>query len=197
MHNKSHNKTPKTVSIKIGVFGPSNAGKTSIINRYCDNTYNKYCSSTQSPSMSETVRTIHNYEYEVQIFENPGKEDHLTKHLGDDYFKLFDCIIFVYDVTDNKSFDLMTEWFQKINHKIEQLEHEHKHGIYKLVIGNKIEEHLKRKVPKDKAIAFVDSIHYDYIEVSAAQEGSVEKQLDNIILNMRKTNNKKGKCCIF
>ena len=192
MNDKSH-KTSKTSSIKIGVFGPSSAGKTSIINRYCEGTYDKYCSTTQSPYMSETVRKLNHYEYEIQMFENPGKEDHFTKHLDDEYFKLFHCIIFVFDVNDLKSFDLMTEWYQKINHKIENMEN--KDDIYKLVIGNKIDL-SQRQVPKEKAHCFVDSIAYKYIEVSAAIEGSVEKELDDIILSIRKTN-KKGKCCMF
>ena len=117
MNDKSR-KAAKTFSLKIGVFGPSNAGKTSIINRYCEGTYDKYCPSTHGPSMSETVRVIHNHEYEIKMFENPGKEDHFTKHLGDDYFKLFNCLMFVYDVNDQRSFDLMTEWYQKINYNI-------------------------------------------------------------------------------
>lgn len=182
--------------LKIGVFGPMGAGKTSIINRYCDESFDKYCAATKAPSMSETLTTVGNIEYEIKLFENPGGQDHFTKHLDVEYFQHFNCLLLVFDVKDKKSFESMKELYKntiKQHLPVEQS----KHGLVKIVLGNKNEKSNKeREVNVNDANEFTKSIGFVYTEVNCVEENKVKECLDDIILKTV-TSSKKGKCIIF
>ena len=184
--------------LKIGVFGPMGAGKTSIINRYCDESFDKYCAATKAPSMSETVRTINDIEYEIKIFENPGGQDHFTKHLEVEYFQHFNCLLLVFDVKDKKSFEAMKELYES-SIKKHLPDDKSKHTLVKIVVGNKNEESSKKEREvsvNDDVNKFTETSGFVYMEVNCVEENKVKECLDNIILKTVNSS-KKGKCSIF
>ena len=81
----------------------------------------------------------------------------------------------VFDITDKKTFDNLDEYIQKIN------EVNDKKKIPLIIIGNKCELQLERKVSKEEAILYAEINRMKYFEVSSNTGEGVKECIDYLI----------------
>ena len=100
---------------KVVLIGESGVGKTSIIQRYINNTFNAVLAAT--PGASFTTKTIYLQEYKqsikFEIWDTAGQERYraLTKV----FYKNAAVCILVYDITKKKTFEeLKNYWVKEI-----------------------------------------------------------------------------------
>ena len=87
--------------IKIALIGNSGVGKSCIIQRYIDNTFDK-CSSSTLSSISVEKEIIRGKEkYTLSIWDTAGQEKYQS--LGKYFYKDAYIILLIYDITNQKS----------------------------------------------------------------------------------------------
>ena len=105
---------------KTIIIGDTNAGKTSIINKMTSNKY-KNNTPTIGIDFASFITTLPNKEcIKCQIWDTAGQEK--FKSIIHSYYHNIAGCIFVYDVTDKKSFDKIHFWFDDLNNHINDID---------------------------------------------------------------------------
>ena len=116
MSKKTDNKKSKQKQFEAHLvsLGDGQVGKTSIILRYIDNTFTlNYLSTIGIDVKIKKVTLANGEEIKVKISDTAGQER--FKSIASNYTKKADGVILVYDITSQKSFMDVDNWFAEIN----------------------------------------------------------------------------------
>jgi len=119
--------------VKIVVVGNANAGKTSLIKRYCFDTFSKnYKATIGSDFAMKTVNHNDSTILKLQFWDIAGQERFgtMTSH----YYRDALGAIIVFDLTDLSSFEAVEKWRDDIDKKMKP-----DPDVPILLIGNKID----------------------------------------------------------
>ena len=151
---------------KIHVIGEPGVGKTSLLLRFTENTFSAaHIFPTTCLGFKIKTITLDNKRIKLQIWNGPGQGG-----LGPyctSYYRQTSGLIFVYDVTDGKSFDQVPLTLSLID--------EHS-GVqpHKLLVGNKCDLVGERVIEYTTAKEFANSLNIPFIETSAKCSVNVE-----------------------
>ena len=100
---------------KVVLLGQSGVGKTCIIGRYVNGTFNSDVESTQGASFaSKLVRYDQNNTIKFDIWDTAGQEKY--RSLSKIFYKDANIAILVYDITDKNSFeDIKNYWYKQLD----------------------------------------------------------------------------------
>ena len=146
--------------IKIVLIGNSGVGKTCISQRYVNDSYidQKDCSTIGSSYFVKTV-DINGKEYTLDIWDTAGQEKY--RSIGKMFYKNAYIVLFVYDITNKKSFiDLKTVWYDELIKTGEK-------KTVMAVVGNKSDMFLKEEVDENEAREWANEIGAIFGLVSA------------------------------
>lgn len=151
--------------LKILIIGSSAHGKTQLMKRYCDNSFD-YCSPmTIGVDFKIKIVDIDGLRVKLHIWDSAGAERFIS--ITTAYFRGTHGMIIVCDSTDEKSIKSADFWVKKIRDQgmINKV------GV--VIVGNKCD--LDGKVPKNEAkrIALENGLHY--FEVSAKDGKGVDE----------------------
>ncbi|ELR16841.1 GTPbinding protein YPTC5, putative [Acanthamoeba castellanii str. Neff] len=172
------------VVLKVVVIGDSGVGKTSLMHQYVNKQFAYSYKATIGADFLMKDVVVDDQVVTLQIWDTAGQERFFS--LGAGFYRGVDGCVLVYDVTNPKSFENLTNWRKELLHKI---------GGPKLdklppfvVIGNKIDLAEQRLVPEAMAIAWCQAhgsvTHYegsakDAINVEQAFKALVKEALAN------------------
>ena len=189
---------------KVLLLGDSGAGKSSLILRYTEETFNSKLVNSIGVDFKMKKREIDGKVIKVQIWDTAGHER--FRSITYSYYRGANAIIIVFDLSDKKSFISITEW-------LKQIEKHAKENVLKFLVGNKSDLVEERKVSFDEAKQYADEHELPYIETSAKEGININELFDssitsflnssknfggekNIKLNSEKTtSSEKGICC--
>ncbi len=144
---------------KVILVGESGVGKTCIIKQYIENSFD-----------SEEIPTIAGQEVfkEIQIgketvkltvWDTCGQEQ--FRSINSIFMKKSNIVIFVYDITDQKSFDeLKNYWCQEVKSSLGE-------DVVFAVAGNKSDLYEDQKISAEEGQEFADSINAYFKETTA------------------------------
>ena len=89
------------------------------------------------------------------------------------YYDLADCIVIMYDVTQEESFNSVEKWLSSVLRLTSK-----NHEIF--LIGNKIDKTKERVIAKKQGTKFATNKKIHYTEVSIINSDITNKLLDNI-----------------
>ena len=163
------------------IIGDSTVGKTSILSRFANGTFNSNYLATVGLDNFTKDEKIDNKTIRVKIWDTAGQEK--FKSLTASFFRNTQGIIIVYDVTNAETFDNLKYWIQSIKTNMDsEIE-----NLPIIIIGNKIDVE-NREVQFYDAESFSKSYNYPYFETSAKTGENVEKSvlfLVKKIMNVR------------
>ena len=189
---------------KILLLGDSDVGKSSLILRYTDETFNSKLVNSIGVDFKMKKREIDGKIIKVQIWDTAGHERFRTITYG--YYRGANAIIIVFDLSDKKSFISITEW-------LKQIEKHANENVFKFLVGNKSDLVDKRQITYEEAKQYADEHDLPYIETSAKEGININELFDssiktflsnsksyrgekNIKLNSQSTNSsEKNACC--
>ena len=95
------------------MLGESGVGKTCLINRYIDDVFKIYpITKTASFKSHLMIAPYGNSEIQQMIWDTAGQE--IYRSLASFYYKDSDAVIFVYDITNQNSFDQLSYWINEV-----------------------------------------------------------------------------------
>ena len=185
---------------KVLLLGDSTVGKTCFLMRYTDNTFQEIHMSTIGLDYrlkSMTLKSGKNVK--VQIWDTAGQDR--FRAITKNYFKGAHGIILIYDVTNQLSFDNVSNW-------INQIKEEASDKVTIFLVGNKIDDVENRKIQTESGKNLAENFQLQFYETSAKTGENVEKtfqalveKIDEIsLINTRggkltPVNGKKKGCC--
>ena len=151
---------------RICLIGDSNVGKTSLLTRFVDNSYNENYNNTIGVDFRVISLKYKDIIAKVHIWDTAGQER--FKSIAINYFRSTHGFIFVYDITDENSFSNIENWINlafnnSTNHLINFL------------VGNKTDLEDERQIKKKDAEEFAKSRDLFFLETSAKNNDNVEK----------------------
>ena len=190
--------------LKMILVGSSGVGKTNLINSLIDEKFQAITLATSSSTYVVKKIMINDKLYEVEIWDTAGQEKFYS--LTKIFIKGAKLVIFVYDITQRKTFEEIDHWINTVNEVLEE----------KPVIGlagNKKDLYLKEEVNNEEGNEKAKEIGAIFRLTSAKEGFGISDLFEELMYlyikkvesgeikphksyNLEKGNtNKKKKCC--
>ena len=157
---------PHKYLFRICLLGDAGVGKTSLLTRFCDDSFKENYNNTIGVDFRLVTLKYNDIISKVHIWDTAGQER--FRSLALNYICNSHGFIFIYDVSDKKSFDNITSWIDLALDK-------NKQSIINFLIGNKCDLENQRKVSKEEAEQYAKEKNLCFFEASAKNDENVKK----------------------
>ena len=135
------------IKCQLLIIGDSTVGKTSILSRYANGTFNSSYLATVGLDNFTKDELIDNKMVRIKIWDTAGQERY--KSLTKGFFRNAQGIMIVYDVTNSETFENLKYWIQSIKTQMES----EIDKIPVIIIGNKVDSE-EREIKIEEAQLF-------------------------------------------
>jgi len=177
MSNRATSAGAKPPLYKIVMLGDSGVGKTSLVARLTnpDRPMNHDISATMGIEFDTQMLDTEHGKVKAQIWDTAGQE-RFARVLLPTYFRKAKGVILVYDITNAKSFESLSErWMTQLN------DHASSDDLAKLLVGNKSDLEASREVPRERAEQFCVEFNMEMLETSAKSGENVLAAFEKLI----------------
>ncbi len=161
---------------KITMLGDAAVGKTSLISRYCEGTFQEDYKPTLGANIIRKDVNLDNLNVRVRliIWDLAGQEKYNV--IRSMYFQGVSGCIIVFDITRAATFySIGTKWLKDFKRYVK------KEGAY-ILIGNKTDLKEQRAVPTEKGKIFAEEINAsDFVETSAKLGENIEEAFSLLV----------------
>jgi small GTP-binding protein domain len=172
----------KMLSAKLVLLGDAGVGKSSICQRYIQNTMNSaYEVTIGGAYLQKEITTSNGQLLKLHIWDTGGEERY--RAMAPLYYRDSQAALLVYDVTDPRSLQSLDYWIGELDEKVRD------DNMIVIIAGNKCDL-PNRKVSSEEARKFAASHSVESFEVSAKTgDGLIELFRyisDQLVLNLPK-----------
>ena len=161
---------------KILLLGDCAVGKSCLLLRYCENSFQESHLATIGLDFRlKTITLENNRKIRIQIWDTAGEDR--FRSITRNYYKGAHGIVLIYDVTDQQSFQHIKDWVDKIKE-------ESKEGVIIYLVGNKIDLIDKRIITNADGKKLSEEIKIKYYETSAKDSIGVNEVFENLVKDM-------------
>ena len=149
------------ISIKCVLLGESGTGKSSLIERFINNTFRKDTPSTLIGSFSSKVVYYEkeNIKIRYDIWDTAGQEKY--RSINKIFYQDAQVTLLVYDITQKETYDAIKNyWFQEVKDNAPE-------DVIVFIVGNKSDIYEKEAVNEEEARQYAKDINALYKLVSA------------------------------
>eukprot|EP00629_Pelagomonadales_sp_RCC1024_P013061 CAMPEP_0119275770 /NCGR_PEP_ID=MMETSP1329-20130426/14382_1 /TAXON_ID=114041 /ORGANISM="Genus nov. species nov., Strain RCC1024" /LENGTH=198 /DNA_ID=CAMNT_0007276183 /DNA_START=213 /DNA_END=806 /DNA_ORIENTATION=- len=177
--------------LKVLLIGDAGVGKSSMLLRFTDNTFDENLGSTIGVDFKVKMVEAGGKRIKLTLWDTAGQERFRT--LTSSYYRGAQGIILVYDVTRRDTFDNLQHWLEEVEVYTPGSGSE----VVKLLVGNKIDREavVPRADAEDwarrKGMLFSEASAKASVGVDQAFDEIVEKILENPVLLASTTLGKK------
>ncbi|CAG2193111.1 RAB18 [Mytilus edulis] len=159
-------------TLKILIIGESGVGKSSLLLRFTDDTFDPEQAATIGVDFKVKTLQVEGNRAKLAIWDTAGQERFRT--LTPSYYRGAQGVILVYDVSSRQSFSKLETWLSELE------TFSTKHDIIKMLVGNKIDMD-KREVSKEDGLKFARKHHMLFIEASAKTKEGVQCAFEELV----------------
>lgn len=152
-------------TFKVVVAGDSGVGKSSLILRYADNTFNPSYTATIGVDFKIRVLEVDGKRVKLQIWDTAGQDR--FRSIVSNYYRGAHGVLLVYDVSTAESFDHIPDWLDEVRGHAPD-------DVAVALVGNKCDVE-PRAVPREMAEALAQDRGMDHFETSARTGANVEE----------------------
>ncbi len=167
---------------KVLLIGDSGVGKSCLLLRFADNSFNSSFISTIGVDFKVKTLEVNGSKVKMQIWDTAGQERFRT--ITSSYYRGAHAIMIVFDVTDVESFNNVRNWLQEIDKFAND-------AVNKILVGNK-SDLPNRQVDTAQARDFAASLGIPYIETSAKTSANVEQAFLKMASDVQKRLSEQG-----
>lgn len=162
--------------LKIVFVGNSNVGKSSIIRRFIDGTFDKLYMSTIGVDFRLKTIIFNKKIFKLQIWDTAGQERFRT--FTSAYYRGSHAIVIVFDITNKDSFQDLDHWMDEIKKCINC--DDRVYSVPIILVGNK-SDITTREISNYEAINYAIINKCTYIETSAKDDINIQNIFSNLI----------------
>ena len=164
----------KKIKGKLILVGGQAVGKTSLITQYIDKTFTEGYIMTVGKEKSLKKINIEGKEVSLEICDTAGQEEY--KLVNKIFMKNSDIALIVYDITNRKSFEELSNWIYSVN------ESNNNQNVIFGIAANKSDLYEQKVINKKEGEEFAKNNNVLFFETSAKDYDSVE----NVFLTLTK-----------
>uniref|UniRef100_A0A0M3IC72 small monomeric GTPase n=2 Tax=Ascaris TaxID=6251 RepID=A0A0M3IC72_ASCLU len=168
----SEEESAPITTLKILIIGESGVGKSSLMLRFVDDTFDPEISATIGVDFRVTSRTVDGNRVKLAIWDTAGQERFRT--LTPSYYRGAQGVICVYDVTNRCSFERLDHWMNEVD------TYSTKNNAIKMLVGNKIDK-TSRVITREEGLQFAKRHRMLFIEASAKTREGVQCAFEELI----------------
>jgi len=165
-------------TLKLLVVGNSSTGKSSLLMRFIDDTFDEDQGPTIGVDFKSKVVTIDGNKVKLTIWDTAGQERFRT--LTASYYRGAHGVIMVYDVSVRESFKDITMWLSELD------VYAPTDKIIKMLVGNKIDK-PNREITTKEGLDFARAKSMLFIECSAKNKVGVKQAFDEVTTKILET----------
>ena len=158
---------------KVLLIGDSGVGKSCILLRFCDGSFNPNQQSTIGVDFKVKTIACGGKTCKMTLWDTAGQERFRT--LTSSYYRGAQGIVIVYDVTNKDSFDFLPQWLKEVD----VYSPNGGKDVVKILVGNKIDLE-DRVVSRKEGEAWARSKGMMYLECSAATSAGITQVFDEL-----------------
>ncbi|CAF0732961.1 unnamed protein product [Rotaria sordida] len=155
---------------KILIIGESSVGKSSLMTRFVDDTFQPTFFPTIGVDFKVRTLVIDDHQCKVQIWDTAGQER--FRVITTSYYRDAAGVLIVYDVTNGESFSRIRRWIDEINKYCDD-------NMAKVLVGNKDDSpssdgnHIQKVVLTSDAQQYARQMKLTFFETSAKDNKNV------------------------
>ena len=160
-------------SYKVALLGEADVGKKDIINTFITNTFISDSVSKSAQFVRKTITLENNEKITFDIWDTAGQEKY--RSMAKNIYKDAKVIIFVYDITNKKSFDeIKNYWYEQTKQKFAES------NTICALVGNKCDLYDFQVVNIDEAKEFAKSINAIFALITDKSKNSIQNLFEII-----------------
>ena len=163
--------------LKLVVVGDSGVGKTNLIKRFANNSFNSNSKATVGVEFLSKTFKINNQIFKIEIWDTAGQERY--KSITAAYYKGAKGALVVYDITSKISFENIDKWMLEIKEKSSK-------DLKLMIIGNKCDLKDGRQVSNEEAMKKAEDTGIALMETSALDSTNVKEAFHDLLKEMYK-----------
>uniref|UniRef100_A0A672ZUB8 Ras and EF-hand domain-containing protein homolog n=1 Tax=Sphaeramia orbicularis TaxID=375764 RepID=A0A672ZUB8_9TELE len=162
--NEEGGSSPPDRLFKIILVGNSSVGKTSLLRRFCDNSFHPGTCATVGIDYSVKTITVDNSQVALQMWDTAGQERY--RSITKQFFRKADAVIVMYDITAELSFTAVRQWLTSIKEGTGE-------DITIMLLGNKTDKEIERQVQTGVGERLAKDCQMSFYECSACSGHNV------------------------
>ncbi|XP_075069411.1 ras-related protein Rab-12 [Mixophyes fleayi] len=171
---------PADFKLQVIIIGSRGVGKTSLMERFTDDTFCEACKSTVGVDFKIKTVELRGKKIRLQIWDTAGQER--FNSITSAYYRSAKGIILVYDLTKKETFDDLPKWMKMIDKYASE-------DAELLLVGNKLDCEIDREITRQQGEKFAQQITgMRFCEASAKDNFNVDeiflKLVDDILKKM-------------
>jgi small GTP-binding protein len=169
-----------TNKYKIMLLGNLAVGKSSIMYRFIEDNFNINMMGTAGIDIKRKITKIDDTDITLMIYDTAGHDR--FRQITKSQYKGSKGIILIYDVTDRKSFESVSDWMDHIKANADS-------GVDIILVGNKIDM-TNRTITEEEGKALANKFNIPFVETSALTGYNIEKAFTTLVQNIHNRNSK-------
>ncbi|CAG9314407.1 unnamed protein product [Blepharisma stoltei] len=161
--------------MKVLLIGDSSVGKTSVLLRYVDDTYNPEFQTTIGVDFKISTMELQGKVIKLQLWDTAGQDR--FRNIVASYYRGAQGVILMYDITNQASFQNIKNWYNETLNHLQS-------STPKLLVGNKLDLASQRTVKLAEAQELADRLSMSYIETSAKNSQNVRLAFETLTRSM-------------
>lgn len=152
--------------IKLMLIGDSGVGKSSLLLRFSDDSFDMNCTPTIGIDFKLRTIELDSKKIKLQLLDTAGQERFKT--ITTAHYRNAMGILLVYDITNDQSFRNIEEWLKNIEKHTSQ-------PVNKILVGNKTDLAAQRKVSTEDGKKLAEQLDMAFYETSAKDKTMVDE----------------------
>lgn len=170
---------------KVVVVGNSGAGKTCLLRRFADDTFEDTYQATVGVDFKfKTIQANQDTKVKIQVWDTAGAER--FRHITAAYYRGAHGIVIVYDTTDAESLSAVESWHTEVNQYLDM-------STKRILIGNKCDLNGSRKVSQEEGKQMAEKFGMSFAETSAKTAANVDEAFKTLACDVLASMPKKEK----
>uniref|UniRef100_A0A8C0MLH6 Ras-related protein Rab-12 n=1 Tax=Canis lupus familiaris TaxID=9615 RepID=A0A8C0MLH6_CANLF len=175
---------PADFKLQVIIIGSRGVGKTSLMERFTDDTFCEACKSTVGVDFKIKTVELRGKKIRLQIWDTAGQER--FNSITSAYYRSAKGIILVYDITKKETFDDLPKWMKMIDKYASE-------DAELLLVGNKLDCETDREITRQQGEKFAQQITgMRFCEASAKDNFNVDEIFLKLVDDILKKKEKQG-----